>query len=220
MPTTLRSLLAFLLVPLLMVSCKKDDPAPPPATGGGPEGPAQFTPSLSGHQGVGLTMDGTYVSYVHSGGSSGEVIPVYDVQTMQGATSYKSFMSGLFQGSIGENVFELHLGTLGYTEVFLDPKQFINYFQPGPVAYGTVTAPNLSQVMILHNDAQGQVWSTLLGSADQTNSTFTITEVDSGFDDLGAWTRVIATFDCKLYNNSGASKSVTGGGLMLEFRDL
>jgi hypothetical protein len=205
---------AFLLLTILLASCSKPNDPVPPAPG--PGGPAPFQPALSGPQGVEMTVDGEVVTLVQGGG----IIPFYLVDGVQNtppSPSYRFYTAGMHTN--GENVFELHLGTLSYSDPFLDPGEFEEFFSPGPREYGQTNVSGISRVAIEYLDEDGTLWSTLQGSAAQPNSSFVITAVNTGFDDLGVYARIIVFFSCAFYNSGGANKPVTNGVLTLEFRE-
>jgi hypothetical protein len=60
-------------------------------------------------------------------------------------------------------------------------------------------------------DEAGQEWSTDAGIADQTGSAFNIAEIKEENTQDGYLVKVKATFNCKLYNGSGGSKTLTNG---------
>ncbi len=199
---------------LLFTGCKKEESDPPiiPA----PAPTDQFTPSLTGTQGVQMQVDGDVITMVHGGSR----IPFYFADgVIDPPQSYKFYAAGIFDGSVNTNVFELKVGTLNYADDFFDPALFQQFFTVGPRTFGSTTAVNLSRVAIEYTDDSGVLWSTQQGSAMQNGSVFTFTEVATDQDDQGVWAKVIANFNCTVYNSSGASRTITNGELMLEFRD-
>lgn len=68
--------------------------------------------------------------------------------------------------------------------------------------------------IVYYTDNNGVYWATDLGTADQTGSTFEITENLGASGD--AKSIIKATFSCKLYNDAGGMKILTNG----EFRGL
>jgi len=63
---------------------------------------------------------------------------------------------------------------------------------------------------IFYYDNNSVEWSTDLGSANQTGSTFNITEHIANTDGYSQHISK-ATFNCKLYNSTGASMTLTNG---------
>ncbi len=63
---------------------------------------------------------------------------------------------------------------------------------------------------VTYVDEQGKHWASHYGSADQTGSTFNITEAIDN-PDITSYMIIKATFSCTLYDNSGNSKELTNG---------
>jgi len=63
---------------------------------------------------------------------------------------------------------------------------------------------------VTYLDAQGKNWATYFGSADQTGSTFNITEAIDNTDGT-SYMIIKATFNCTLYDKSGNSMKLTNG---------
>ncbi len=210
-----RQLLWIVGCAFLLSACKKDE-SDPPITTPTPTPADQFTPSLGGTQGVQMQIDGDVVTLVHGGSR----IPFYFADgVLDPPQSYKFYAAGIFDGSMNTNVFELKVGTLTYSEDFFDPALFQQFFQPGARMFGSTTTINLSRVAIEYTDPDGMLWSTQQGSALQDGSAFEFTQAATDQDDQGIWARVIAQFNCTVYNASGTSRTITNGELMLEFRD-
>lgn len=199
----------------LLSACGKDDddpviPEPGPTT------PATYEPTLYGDQGVQMTVDGQLFTAVEGG----SIIPFYmadGVKNTPPQQSYRFYAAGMYSGQV--NVFQLHLGTLTYTSTFLDPVLFQEFFATGPREYGITSAPGMSHVKIEFIDGDGVLWSTEQGSGEQENSTFTIADVLTGYDEQSVYARIISNFNCTLYDPGGDPKTVTEGILMLEFRE-
>lgn len=62
-------------------------------------------------------------------------------------------------------------------------------------------------VKVIYYDENGTLWSSALGTAEQTGSVFTVS--DHSTTAYGAVTT--ATFNCKLYDGNGNSKTLTNG---------
>ena len=85
---------------------------------------------------------------------------------------------------------------------------FLAYFTPGNYPY---TDEYVDGAAIFYTDANGEMWGSNMGSGDQTGSVFTIVQVreETFFPNYDI--RVLCHFNCKLYNGSGQSKSLTDG---------
>jgi hypothetical protein len=87
--------------------------------------------------------------------------------------------------------------------------------------YRTYTRTLLSPgICVAWEDSLGTVWETFNGSADQSGSRFTITDVNPimNGNTTGKPIRAIisAAFDCLLYDDKGNSKHLTDGRFRLE----
>lgn len=117
------------------------------------------------------------------------------------------------------NYVSIRIGSLlyqgGYTPEVADFNAFItakNYSYSADADNG---------VSITYTDAAGTQWSTDEGSQDQTGSVFTITNATPGQNAIGDdMIYYEATFNCKFYNTSGQSKTVTGGFMKAAFGNI
>lgn len=207
MQTSLASAL-FLSTALLLAACKKDDPAPvDPGNGGG-------TPALSSTTVpfVQMTIDGNVITYAE-GATFGSFTDHYEDIATPPDSSNKLYGFVMFRyPELDSTIFVANLGTFNYLGAALPTNsQFFSFFPLGPVTYGDVEN-NKDLVAITWFDPSGQEWSTFWG-ADQTGSSFNITErleiPTTGTSSI----LVRATFTCKLYldGGSGQFKQVSNG---------
>ncbi|MEO8587987.1 MAG: hypothetical protein ABI432_01345 [Flavobacteriales bacterium] len=210
----------FLAIPafaMLLSGCKKDEDDPTPPVTNPP--PPSFTLTLNGSQGVQMLIDGAMV-----GISEGDlVIPFYQedgVINQLPELSTRFYGAGLYNSTTEANGFLMQLGTLDFEGPVVVPQDFWNFFATGTRVYGPATS-GLDGLELEWTDDAGALWSTRCGSGIQSGSVFNITEVSTSVDKLGAIVRILASFNCKLYNcSTGATKVVSSGMLMLEFRDF
>jgi hypothetical protein len=133
--------------------------------------------------------------------------------------SHRYYVAGIYSGNSEASVFQVGLGALTYFGA-VDPEAFDAYFATGTRIYGAAYSPGQQRVEITYRDPTGIEWSTNSGSAQQNASSFNITQVQAGQDELGSWVKVVAGFNCTFYNAGGASMTVTNGGMMFEFRNF
>jgi len=210
-----RSQINILLLSTLMVfaisSCKKkkDDPAPTPVNNT-PTTPA--APSISSAPLVQFEINSTAYSYAESsnientmgtGGSTGTI-------------STKDFSSGFDQISPAKAIIDFEKGTITYSGGGdVDTTVFKNYFAPGSYSFSPVTTPTLSTpisgIVIQWWDSSNVMWSTEIGTGDQTGSNFTIVASKQEWPFSDQLMKVYATFNCKLYDGNGNTKTLTNG---------
>jgi hypothetical protein len=107
----------------------------------------------------------------------------------------------------GTTAFDLSKGILhNYTTI--SDATFKDFFAIGSYPYGYDPADGIRISWI---DGAGNEWSTSNGTANQTGSAFNITAVADEPGQVDYSVRVTATFNCKLYDNAGNTKTLTGG---------
>jgi hypothetical protein len=97
--------------------------------------------------------------------------------------------------------------------------QFKAFFNPGTYPYtsGPEFDPfrNGNGVYIIWVDKEGNLWSTIDGSGDQTGSSFKIISTTDDADPLTYYIRVKMQFNCKLYKEgTGEMKELTNGEMV------
>lgn len=217
--TVLLPALALLILP----ACNGDNddnatPSNSSGNGGGGGNPSSIT--ISSTPQVQMTIDGATVSLVP--GATVEAMNSYSGESATPpALSRKSYGWGLYNNATEQSVFGARIGSW-YTPTFVpNDASFFAYFTTGVWPYGDVQTM-ANKASISWYDADGLEWSTTCGSADQTGSTFQITdkqEVDSPF--LNAYVKLRITFSCKLYSCSGSGvKNVTNGVAVITYENL
>lgn len=210
---TTHPLLLCLLVGALAVGCGKEEhpytPVPPEPD----PPPPSFDLDVNGMQGMQMTVGGTTYTFL----DDGEFAAVYQVG---GAPSSRHYIAGLAGGEAGDLMAAGRIGTLVSAGPVVSPEEFHDFMAPGPRAIAPATQGG-NGVEIEFHDAAGQLWSTRCGSAAQLGASFTITDMVPGYDELGAFARIVAVFQGTMYNcATGASLPLTEGGLVLEFREF
>ncbi|MBK6397927.1 MAG: hypothetical protein IPP27_06575 [Bacteroidetes bacterium] len=192
----------------VFVSCsKKDDPEPTPSA---PvlnyNSTPQFSVSLNG-TGLSMIADGSTIESLV--GSSNSLNPVPNIST------------GNYSYYIGSNVNDIGIflkrGGLLFMGFPPSDSLFLSFFPTGSYNY---TSDGVNGISISYFDANGILWSTDLGTAVQTGSTFTIDE-RQGQDILGYYSvRYKASFSCKLYDGSGNTIDLTNGVIVGSFENI
>ena len=195
---------------MLVFGCKKkDDTTPEPetttTTTGSTTGTNPVTIGISSTPQVQFTLNGTSYSYIESMTAPA----VGNGQSIMGTTATATVGTDYFN-SAGE-IIKIEKGTYAYnsgSSVSYDD-QFDNFFAKTSFPYSVNSANGIT---ITWYDASGNPWSTDNGS--QTGSSFTIIDKvkdylrnGNGFLEM----KVYASFNCKVYNTSGASKTITNG---------
>lgn len=89
---------------------------------------------------------------------------------------------------------------------------FKNFFNPGSYPFAPVSSSiTIDGVFVAWYDENGTEWSTENTPATQTGSAFQITNVADLSVVFGYYIEVTAIFNCKLYDASGNTKTLTGG---------
>jgi hypothetical protein len=203
---------------LLLAACAKEEapvPNPPPA-------PTQLDLGITGAAGVRMLWGGEEVTILESAnegvlpqsGTDGDVVE-------PPALSTKRFWASLYDGGQNTERFRMTIGSLTYEGPQVIPSLLDSVFAPGPRSYGVASTGSLV-VQLEHTDAAGVTWSSVCDP--QSGGGFTIVETASGYDGIGSfgyYVDVKATFNATFRNClTNATRSATGGVLVLRFRDV
>lgn len=169
-------------------------------------------PTITSNYYFQANIDGSWVTYQHNNttlfaglGSTtysvGDTIKGY--MELSGITDFAEINGG-------------GITAIGVNKMFeLDSLDLFNLFASGSRSYGIFHSDSTPvkftsgvTVTILEN---GKYWSTDLGTGNQTGSSFTITEFIDNNIDFVSEKIVSASFNCKLYDGLGNSKTVTNG---------
>ncbi|HOZ51264.1 MAG TPA: hypothetical protein PLU17_05370 [Chitinophagaceae bacterium] len=189
---------------LTFFSCKKKDT---PSTPGGSSGPA-----LTSNYYFQANIDGVWITfqedmvYTSSYGSQEESI----------GDSIKAHRE---IGAISNDLDSVYAKEGGISGVFtdvlwynVDSNNYNLLFSTGTKAFGKYKGLTGSMNgFIIHYVENGVEWRSDNGSANQSGSSIVITDLSINSIDFLSQKIVKATFSCKLYNDSGASKTLTNG---------
>lgn len=156
------------------------------------------------------TIDGSQVSIVLdvNGGESSNS-KQSSINCDAGNPSASTIIYGFNMGNGGTQSFMLDKGklNLGFCENTPSDATFLSFFTTGTYTF----SKNAENGFELGWNDGTQLWSTSKGSADQTGSSIKITQ--TGSEEIWGefYVNVNGTFNCKLYNDAGASKTLTNG---------
>jgi hypothetical protein len=191
----------------LLASCKKKDdnnatPTNPPSNVVTINSTPQFTGTING-TGYNLINGNTY----SSGVSSNKQI---------GSPSKGSYASLIGNDNTNQPYLTINKGTMTFNGSAPDTASFDAFFPVGSYTYSINYANGIEIDWI---DPNGNQYSTSMGTGNQSNSSFTVTakhvSMVSGYYQV----KVLATFNCTLYNSSGASITLTNGTYVGSFEN-
>lgn len=204
------SIIILSLSLILIVGCKKEstpEPSPTPTPTTNALSAFYFTAKIDGST---ILLEDGKNNYSNLAGGYGMTIP-YGWQSAP-------FSSLIETNDFINNTNNFPSYGIAFVKNYIgDPNDltiYKNIISVQSFNYGNLS-PNtgvngIDGAVVFFYDTNGIEWSTGLGSADQTGSTFNVTEY---IDDVnGIFHKVIkATFSCKLYDGSGNSKTLTDG---------
>jgi hypothetical protein len=194
-------LIVALMFFAILVSCEDDLP-----TVEVPPDPPQITVDSAWQFSV--KIDGTIFTardstndYIGSYSTSGLIAAFPD-------TSALIYESGLSDSLITNSLF-ISKGTLRFASGMIPVDSiFEPFFAPASYQY----SPNSADGIVIEwYDSNGELWSTEIGTANQSGSSFVIVANLSSHVNGYLDVKLKATFNCKLYNASGQSKTLTEG---------
>ncbi len=207
----MKGFLSFMFIVLLAFSaCKKktSDPKPNPAsttTGGSTTGSTPVidinsTPQVSySLDGVAVSYVGDYINYAGTFGAGG------------GGTNYthlKYYLSLLGRIPERKDVITITRNIIVPTSsTTVNDAAFQTFFPLTSMPY--VPTDTIDGINIEIKDANDVLWTTYFG-ADQTGSTFNIVQTKDEKQNY-PYIKTYITFSCKVYNSSGAMKTITNG---------
>ena len=197
---------------LFISSCKKEASTPAPTPTPVPTSTI-FVREFTG------TIDGTVYNYVDGNGTTNIGGGVSSALTGNSVSYYGSYLN--YDTSFTQ-IFNLEKGILNFVGQGVLPTDsaFNNFFALGTYPY---TYPYYSSgtngIHLYWTDQTGTQWSTSNGTADQTGSAFAITVsepklvtyISGGITTVKDFVNIKTSFNCKLYNSSGQSKTLTNG---------
>lgn len=207
------TLLPMICAAMVLAGCAKeqDDPAPPSdgGSGGGGTDPSSIT--IDSDPVVLMRVDGNEVLIPI--GANVTLIMGNDI--VPGDPSMGAWTCGLYNSVVDLVLFEMRIGSLTFPGDLPTQEDFVDFLAPGPRGYGYAFG-GTQGVSLEWYDSEFNPWRSHCGSADQTASDFTITDVV----EQGDVVKLRATFACKLYRCLGGDdeRTVTDGVLVLTFR--
>lgn len=187
------------------VSCKKKKSSTTPTPTPTPTTPAPTAIDIN-HSGIAeYEVEGAKFSYPSNGITGGMGTSASYAASMSG-TSTASYSGYYTKGST--TYFSITKGTIKTPGIGRPGEDaFRAFFVVGNVNY---SPNNVDGIVIEHTDASGTLWTTDKGNALQTGSVFkieTVKEIDANYQQM----KIYATFNCKLYDDNGNSKTLTNG---------
>ena len=203
----MRIIIVAFLISTLIFSCKKKDDGTSTATPTNPTTPTTVTinsePQFSG------TIGTTNVSFITSNYSSSASTGSDDaIGTDTSKFAYEAYIINTTSSTaIGVNKGTLILVGSGYP----DNITFQNFFATGNIPYSVNAKKGIE---IEYWDTHNVHWSTSNGTANETGKTFTISAVK---DEGNGYARILASFNCNLYDSIGHSQTLTNGVFLGDF---
>jgi len=205
-----KNILLFILCVAIAAGCKKKSSSTPAASSNPTGGTAALSLSTPGS--LTATIGGASVSYAENSTYEGIFSSNKNLNPPSPSTAVYSY--GLSNISTSADVFGVSKGTLTYTgSSIADQTTFNAFFPISACSY----SPNAANGIEFQYWIGATLWSTSLGTADQTGSAFTVTDRVTGTVLGYSQVKIKATFNCKIYDGSGNSKTVTGGTMIVDF---
>jgi len=202
-----KTILLLMAIPavLSLNGCKKDDDDDK-NTGGG-------SVTVNSDPQSTFKVDGTSASLKTGVGGVGQYF-FNDGEIATFPDSSESIYGSGFDKDNGNTpIIEFSKGTFKYT-IPSDSAAFSNFFAPQSYSY-SVNAED--GVKITWYDSNGDMWSTDMGSGNQSGSTFTIEDRRAYTFSGEKYVRIKASFNCTVYNGLGGSKTITDGVSVMDF---
>lgn len=159
-------------------------------------------------------LDGVAVSIVNGVGGVQSLTSNHTLSATFPDSSESTMGFGLYKdvGGNTQSLFDIDKGT--YKFVGWDSTAFTTFFAEQSWPY---SPDAVNGIAIAYFDANGTKWSTDQGTANQTGSTFVIQDTKL-LDFFGTnYINVKASFNCKVYDGTGASKVITDGVGVFDF---
>ncbi len=201
-------LLIASLLTLLNAGCEKKETATPVVTPTAntsttPTGTNGTTLTISSTEQFTGTLDGAAISFV-KGSTDFRTIVGSSKNLSTSSTSQAAYSSSVFSNKTS-NGFDVSIGGVTFTGSNKPSLEtFQSLFKKGDYPYNT---DEFKGVQIIFNNGPGKILGSSSGTADQTGSVFTITDLAVSSTTV----KIIATIKCKVYDyTSGAESSVNG----------
>lgn len=203
------TVLVALCAIVILAGCKKDDNNATPSQNNTPPNNAvtiNSTPQFTG------TINGTGYSMVNGNTYSSGVASNKQI----GSPSKASYASLIGNENTNQPYLTINKGMMTFSGSMPDTASFDAFFPVGSYTY----SPNyVSGIEIDWIDPNGNQYSTSMGTGNQANSSFKVTakqvSMVSGYYEV----KILATFNCTLYNSSGGSITLTNGTYVGSFEN-
>jgi len=208
---------------ILIQSCKKDGCTDPTATNYDPKAKNDDGSCIGGTGGTGATtsaffakfkVDGIDVSY--EGELNNGLTPSLEI-VGNGSQASQGTIAGeilTFKNTINLELIEV----FPYGEAY--PDSIDNMLQIKSYGYGLESSNGgvngIDGAVVAYIDGAGTEWRSDNAPATQSGSTFVITKKEAGTDGTTVWIAT-GTFNCKVYDSSGNSKTITAGSFRGKF---
>lgn len=214
--------IAALALVLVFSACKKknSDPEPEPAPTTTGTAPAPI--DINHNPIAQYDTDGKTYKHQSGSGLSGGMGSDGSLASSSTGTSKFSYDSYYYNNSSSYTAFAVEKGTI-YVPGIGRPDQdaFRQFFAVGQQAYSSASSPaDLNGIVIEHRDDNGVTWKSNKGTADQTGSVFSIESSKEVISFGDQQMKIYATFNCKVYDDNGNSKSLTNGKFVGYFENM
>jgi hypothetical protein len=212
--------IAALALVLFFSDCKKkdndpaEDPTPTPT-------PAPAPIDINHAPIAQYDTDNKTYTYQDGGKVAGGMGSGLEIAGSSG-TSTAEYSAYFYNTDTEDTYFSIDKGTI-YTPGTSHPDTaaFRMFFAPGTVNYSSAVAPaHINGIVIEHKDDSGVMWASDKGSANQTGSVFTIVSSKQVFSFGDQQMKIYATFNCKVYDDNGNSKTLTNGKFVGYFENM
>ena len=202
-------LATILFVIVAFAGCSKGDdddddqtptPTPTPVT-------VNSAPQVTG------LMDGAAFSWVTGGVSAYQSTLSSDGSIAIPPDESDFILGAGIENALNGKYMDFNMGTFSFVTPS-DTSDLKTFFHIGVWPYSDQA---VNGVQIRYVDGNGDFWSTDEFPADQTGSTFTITERKALVNGGDNYMKIKASFKCKLYNGFGDVKNITGGTVVATF---
>jgi hypothetical protein len=188
-----------------IISCKKKDDTSTSTT------PSNNTPAVTINSMPQFTgnVGGTNLSLVTPNTGSAATSSDDNLGTDTCTFVYEAWISSLTNAT----TIQVTKGTLLYVSGYPDNTTFQKFFPVGTLPY---SANGKKGIAIDYWDATNVHWSTSNSPATESGMTFTVSaEKDEG----NGYARILANFNCILYDSLGHSKTLTNGVFLGDFNN-
>jgi len=197
----------FLIAAFVLVAggCSKNDDDD---ASGGTNGTGTSTINIDSQWQYFAKINGTSFSKV-IGATVGGAYSTSSQTAIPPDSSNAAYGSVLMDASLTNEYFDVTRNGHHFLGSSAENSEFLDFFSAGNYSYTTEEVNGVS--ISWRDETTGTIWTTYNGSSDQTGSEFVIEQVKVLSTQFEYTIKVLAHFNCKLYDGSGNSKTVTEG---------